>query len=94
MGVPEVRLQPDRGQRVVDSGPYAWVRHPAYFGLLLVDLGLPLLLNSLPVLSIGLLEMTLLVVRTRLEDDLLQADLAGYAQYAARVRFCILPGIW
>jgi protein-S-isoprenylcysteine O-methyltransferase Ste14 len=89
-----VRLQADRGQRVVDSGPYAWVRHPAYFGLLLVDLSLPLLLNSLPALGIGLLEAVLLIVRTRLEDDLLRADLDGYAEYAQRVRTRLLPGIW
>lgn len=89
-----VRLQEERGQRVVDSGPYAWVRHPAYAGLLLVDLGLPLLLNSLPALGIGLLEAALLTVRTRLEDDLLQADLDGYTDYARRVRARLLPGIW
>jgi len=89
-----VRLQPDRGQLVVDSGPYAWVRHPAYCGLLLVELGLPLLLNSLPALGIGLLDAVLLVVRTRLEDDLLQAELDGYREYAAHVRFRIFPGVW
>ena len=89
-----VRLQEERSQRVVDSGPYAWMRHPAYCGLLLVELGLPLLLNSLPALGIGLLDAVLLVVRTRLEDDLLQAKLDGYREYAARVRFRIFPGIW
>ena len=89
-----VRLQQERGQRVVDSGPYAWVRHPAYAGLLLVDLGLPLLLNSLPALGIGVLEVASLVVRTRLEDDLLQADLDGYDEYARRVRARLLPGVW
>jgi protein-S-isoprenylcysteine O-methyltransferase Ste14 len=89
-----VRLQAERGQRVVDSGPYAWVRHPAYAGLLLVDLGLPLLLNSLPALGVGLLEAALLIVRTRLEDDLLRADLDGYAEYARRVHARLLPGIW
>ena len=89
-----VRLQQERGQCVVDSGPYARVRHPAYAGLLLVDLGLPLLLNSLPALGIGVLEVALLVVRTRLEDDLLLVDLDGYAGYARRVRARLLPGVW
>ena len=89
-----VRLQEERGQQVVDSGPYAWVRHPAYAGLLLVELGLPLLLNSLPALGLGLLDAVLLIVRTRLEDDLLQAELDGYREYAVRVRFRIFPGIW
>ncbi len=89
-----VRLQPDRGQRVVNNGPYAWVRHPAYLGLLLVELGLPLTLNSLPALGVGLLDAAMLVVRTRLEDNLLQAELDGYREYAAQVRFRILPGIW
>ena len=89
-----VRLQRERGQTVVSSGPYVWVRHPAYLGLLLVELGLPLLLNSLPALGVGLLDAALLIVRTRLEDNLLQSGLDGYADYARRVRARLLPGIW
>ncbi len=89
-----VRLQSERGQRVVDSGPYTRVRHPAYVGMILVEFGLALLLNSLPALAIGLLDTALLVVRTRLEDAFLQSDLEGYAEYAQRVRFRLFPGIW
>jgi protein-S-isoprenylcysteine O-methyltransferase Ste14 len=89
-----VRLQQERGQRVVDSGPYARVRHPAYVGMILVEFGLALLLNSLPALAIGLLDAALLVARTRLEDGLLQAALEGYAEYTQRVRFRLFPGIW
>jgi protein-S-isoprenylcysteine O-methyltransferase Ste14 len=89
-----VRLQRERGQSVVSSGPYAWVRHPAYFGLLVDELGLPFLLNSLPALGVGLLDAALLILRTRLEDRFLQDNLPGYKEYAARVRYRLLPRIW
>ena len=89
-----VRIQSDRGQQVVTSGPYAWVRHPGYVGALLTYLTTPLFLDSawayLPTLFVG----GVLVVRTKLEDRLLQAELAGYREYALRVRYRLLPGVW
>jgi protein-S-isoprenylcysteine O-methyltransferase Ste14 len=89
-----VRIQTERGHEVVSSGPYRWVRHPGYVGALLSYLGTSFLLDSawalLPVLAIT----GVLVIRTRLEDETLQAELAGYREYAARTRFRLLPGIW
>ncbi len=89
-----VRIQQDRGQVVVQGGPYAIVRHPAYSGALLGNLALPLLLNALWAAIPSVLLILLLVSRTKLEDDLLQDQLSGYLEYAAKVRFRLLPGIW
>ena len=89
-----VRIQTERGHRVVSSGPYGWVRHPGYMGALLSYLGTPVFLNSwwafLPTLFIAVV----LVVRTSLEDRMLQDELEGYRNYAERVRYRLLPGIW
>jgi protein-S-isoprenylcysteine O-methyltransferase Ste14 len=91
---PSVRIQTDRGHRVVDTGPYAIIRHPGYaFGFLLF-LGIPLALGSLWALIPAILLCPLLVVRTVLEDRTLQAELPGYKEYAQRVRYRLLPGIW
>ena len=89
-----VRIQTDRGHQVVSSGPYRWIRHPGYAGALLTYLATPLFLDSgwafLPTVFI----MILLVIRTALEDRTLQKELPGYAEYARRVQYRLLPGIW
>jgi protein-S-isoprenylcysteine O-methyltransferase Ste14 len=89
-----VRIQTDRGHQVVSSGPYRWIRHPGYAGALLTYLATPLLLDSgwsfLPTVFITVL----LVIRTALEDRTLQIELAGYAEYARKVQYRLLPGIW
>lgn len=89
-----VRIQTDRGHQVVSSGPYRWIRHPGYAGALLTYLATPLFLDSgwsfLPTVFITIL----LVIRTTLEDRTLQKELPGYAEYARRVQYRLLPGIW
>jgi protein-S-isoprenylcysteine O-methyltransferase Ste14 len=91
---PSVRIQTDRGHRVIDAGPYAIIRHPGYaFGLLLF-LGIPPALGSLWALIPAVMLCPLLVVRTVWEDRTLQAELPGYKEYAQRVRYRLLPGIW
>lgn len=89
-----VRIQRERGHRVVSSGPYGWIRHPGYAGALLVYLASPVLLDSawayLPVVCL----MTVLVIRTRMEDQKLQKDLEGYQAYAGRVSARLIPGVW
>lgn len=89
-----VRIQAERGQQVISSGPYRWVRHPGYAGAILNYLATPLLLDSawalLPALAITLL----MIVRTRLEDRFLNEKLSGYREYAARVRYRLFPGLW
>lgn len=89
-----VRIQAERGHKVVSSGPYGWVRHPGYMGSLVASLGMPLLLDSawafIPVVIFGVF----FVIRTRLEDRFLQGNLPGYRKYAQKVRFRLLPGVW
>ena len=89
-----VRIQTDRGHRVIDSGPYAYVRHPGYVGFLGWILSTPLLLPSASAFAPALLAVILLVIRTALEDRTLRAELPGYAEYAARVRFRLIPRVW
>ena len=89
-----VRLQPDRGQVVVSSGPYAIVRHPGYAGGILY-----LALNGLALGSwwagLATIPMLFLTVRrTALEDKMLQGGLTGYAEYSRYVRYRLVPGIW
>ncbi len=89
-----VRIQSDRGHQVVSSGPYQWVRHPGYAGALLTYLATPFFLDSLWAFIPVVFLMIVLVIRTRLEDKTLQDQLEGYQDYATRVRFRLLPGIW
>ena len=89
-----VRIQADRGQHVVSSGPYRWVRHPGYAGALLAYLATPFLLDSAWALLPALFLTVVLIIRTRLEDRTLQAELAGYRDYSQRVRYRLLPGVW
>jgi len=89
-----VRLQDDRGQVVVTGGPYRFVRHPGYLGSLLLYSGVALLLGSVWALAVVAVLAAVLVVRTAKEDRFLHEQLAGYPQYARRVRFRLLPGLW
>ncbi len=89
-----VRIQSERGHAVVTGGPYRWVRHPAYAGAILYELAVPFLLTSWPALVASGFSALLLVLRTAFEDHTLQAELIGYADYARRVRYRLLPGIW
>jgi protein-S-isoprenylcysteine O-methyltransferase Ste14 len=89
-----VRIQAERGHTVATGGPYRYVRHPAYVGALVYELAVPILLASWPALIISGVNAGLLILRTALEDRTLQAELAGYADYARRVRYRLLPGVW
>ncbi|MCC6875246.1 MAG: isoprenylcysteine carboxylmethyltransferase family protein [Sandaracinaceae bacterium] len=89
-----VRIQTDREHHVVSTGPYAWIRHPGYLGSLLSYWGTPLFLESWWALVPTLLVTIVLVVRTILEDRTLQEELPGYREYAARVRYRLIPGVW
>jgi protein-S-isoprenylcysteine O-methyltransferase Ste14 len=91
---PTVRIQTDRGHTVIDSGPYAIVRHPGYVSAFLVFIGTPLCLGSLWALIPAVLACLLLVVRTILEDRTLRTELPGYDEYAQKVRYRLVPGIW
>ena len=89
-----VRIQSDRGHYVVTSGPYQYVRHPMYVGVLLIQISAPLILGSLWALIPAGLDILLLIIRTSLEDSTLQAELQGYQAYTQQVRYRLFPGIW
>jgi protein-S-isoprenylcysteine O-methyltransferase Ste14 len=91
---PTVRIQQDRGQTVVSTGPYAIVRHPLYMWSLLLFPGFPLALGSYWALVPAAAAAVLLVVRTALEDRTLHDELEGYREYAGRVRYRLVPGVW
>jgi protein-S-isoprenylcysteine O-methyltransferase Ste14 len=88
------RIQVERGHTVATGGPYRYVRHPAYVGAILYELAVPILLASWWALIVSGLNAVLLILRTALEDRTLQAELAGYVDYARHVRYRLLPGIW
>jgi protein-S-isoprenylcysteine O-methyltransferase Ste14 len=88
------RLQPDRGQLVVQSGPYRIVRHPMYTAIIGFVFGTALLLGSWLALVFAGLIAVLFVIRTRLEDRMLSAGLEGYRAYTSRVTSRLIPGVW
>ncbi len=89
-----VRIQRDRGHHVISTGPYAYVRHPAYLGGIVGYGGVPLILGSRWALLPFGLGALLLAVRTFLEDQMLQAELEGYRAYCQKVRWRLVPGVW
>jgi protein-S-isoprenylcysteine O-methyltransferase Ste14 len=91
---PSVRIQTNRGHRVIDVGPYAIVRHPGYVGAFLLMPGLAIALGSWWALIPAGAAALLLLLRTRWEDQTLQAELSGYKSYAERVRYRLIPGVW
>jgi len=89
-----VRIQTDRGHVVCDSGPYRFVRHPGYAGNILALFGIVLALGSGWTLIPAVLASIITVIRTVLEDHTLQEELPGYRDYARRVRYRLIPGIY
>lgn len=89
-----VRIQTERGHHVIDTGPYRHVRHPGYVGFIGWSLGTPLLLGSWFALLPALAAMLGMVIRTALEDRTLKDELDGYDEYASRVRYRLVPGVW
>jgi protein-S-isoprenylcysteine O-methyltransferase Ste14 len=89
-----VRVQTDRGQTVVTSGPYKVVRHPMYVGAILMYAAQALVLGSLWALALAGLIAILMIVRTALEDRMLRRELPGYAEFASHTRYRLLPGLW
>ena len=88
------RIQADRGQVVVQEGMYRHIRHPMYLGIIAAFLGIPLVLSSWWALIPSVVIVGLFVYRTYREDRMLVGGLAGYAEYAEKVRYRLLPGIW
>lgn len=89
-----VRIQKDRGHRVVSTGPYRFIRHPGYSGALWAYLATPVLLDSMWAFIPALLLVGILILRTALEDRTLQQELPGYKEFAEKTRFRLIPGLW
>jgi protein-S-isoprenylcysteine O-methyltransferase Ste14 len=91
---PVVKIQKARGQTVVTTGPYRYVRHPMYAGAIPLFFGVPLLLGSGYGLALAPLWVALLALRIPMEERTLRENLDGYGDYAMRVRYRLVPGIW
>jgi protein-S-isoprenylcysteine O-methyltransferase Ste14 len=91
---PVVKVQTERDHRVISTGPYAFVRHPMYGGVIAFFVGAPLMLSSWWGLAMVPLFIVLFAVRARIEERTLIEGLPGYADYAARVRYRLVPGLW
>lgn len=89
-----VRIQTERSHIVATGGPYRFVRHPAYLGVILYEATISVLLGSWVALAVSAMSVALLIARTALEDRVLRVELSGYADYAGRVRYRLLPGVW
>jgi len=89
-----VRIQSDRGHQVITGGPYRWMRHPGYAGAIWTYLATPLFLDSVWAFIPAVLIVIVLVIRTSLEDKVLQVELEGYSEYADKVRYRLFPGVW
>jgi protein-S-isoprenylcysteine O-methyltransferase Ste14 len=88
------RLQRERNHVVVDSGPYALVRHPFYAADPLIFFGLSLWLESYAAMVYALVPIALMMVRLTLEERLLREGLPGYRDYGNRVQHRLIPGVW
>jgi protein-S-isoprenylcysteine O-methyltransferase Ste14 len=89
-----VEIQKERGHRVITTGPYQYVRHPMYFGVIVLSICIPVALGSLWSLIPGAVLTLLILIRTYLEDKTLREELQGYSSYAEKVKYKIIPGIW
>jgi protein-S-isoprenylcysteine O-methyltransferase Ste14 len=91
---PVIRIQGERGHQVIDQGPYAVVRHPGYFGMLIFAPAAALAIGSWWALIPAGIYCALIFRRVLIEDRFLHANLTGYDQYSARVRHRVIPGVW
>lgn len=91
---PVVRIQSERGQTVVSTGPYRYVRHPMYAAFVVFALGTSLLLGSWYGLLVGAILVLAMARRAVLEERTLRAELPGYAAYMDRVRYRLIPYVW
>lgn len=89
-----VKIDKQRGHKVITTGPYARVRHPMYTVIIILLFAVPVALGSRYALGLSVFLTLLLIVRTYLEDRTLYAELEGYPEYTQKTRYRLLPGIW
>jgi protein-S-isoprenylcysteine O-methyltransferase Ste14 len=91
---PVVRHQKERGQRVIDRGPYRFVRHPMYSAVIPLLVGMSLWLGSFAGVIVAIVPTTLIGIRAILEEKFLRRELPRYAEYITRTRFRMIPYVW
>lgn len=91
---PLVRIQKDRGQKVISTGVYKIIRHPMYLGGILLFIGTPMLLGSIYGIVLGILGSILISLRIFGEEKVLMEELEGYAEYKKKVRYRLIPYLW
>ncbi len=89
-----VRIQKDRGHKVITSGPYKLVRHPGYLAGIIYVIGLPMILGSVYGFIASAAAILIIIIRTGLEDKTLKNELEGYVEYSKKVKYRLIPGIW
>jgi len=89
-----MRIQTERGHKVCDTGIYKMIRHPAYFGMIITALGIPLILGSLWSYLPSFFSIILTLIRTSLEDKALITELNGYREYTYKTQYRLFPYIW
>jgi len=91
---PLIEVQTDRGHRVIDSGPYAYVRHPMYTGAIAFLFSLPIWLGSLAALPLAAVISGIFIFRIFAEEEVLSSGLEGYTEYCGRVKYRLIPKVW
>jgi protein-S-isoprenylcysteine O-methyltransferase Ste14 len=89
-----VRVQKDRDHKVISTGPYRFVRHPMYLGLILMLVAWPLVFGSAWAYVPALVALVAYLIRTELEDRTLRRELPGYVEYARSTRYRLVPFVW
>lgn len=88
------RLQPERNQTVIQTGPYSAVRHPTYSAVLMWCVAVVCIFPSAEVLVLSFATATVIIIRTKLEDEMLKKGLFGYEEYSKKVKYRLIPYIW
>lgn len=89
-----VRIQNERNHKVIDKGPYKYMRHPGYLGMILASFVQPLIVGSVYAFIPVFFAAILVVIRTKMEDEMLQKELNGYEEYAEKVKYKLIPKVW
>ncbi|HTV56266.1 MAG TPA: isoprenylcysteine carboxylmethyltransferase family protein, partial [Terriglobia bacterium] len=89
-----IRIQSERGHRVMTSGPYRFVRHPGYLAMAISMPATALSLGSLVALIPAMTYSAVMLWRTNWEDEFLKGKLEGYSRYTGKVRYRLIPGVW
>lgn len=89
-----VRIQNERNHQVIDHGPYKYMRHPGNLAMVLSCFIQPLIIGSVHAFIPGFFSAVLMIMRTKMEDEMLQKELSGYKEYANKVKYRLISKVW